>query len=369
MALSKGSKRFLIFLAVFAVLAGGAVVVGLQWLEDQTSGSDGPREPVEIEVAAGSSAASVASQLVDAGVVGNAFLFRRALEDEGIASRIVAGTYQFETGMGIDAAVDVLAAGPGTALAGESFRVTIPEGLTVAQTLERLEENSPHSAAEYQAVLDEERADPAAGPLEVPDWVPAFDEFGADIEVFEGLLFPETYEFRADATPEQVLQRMLDQVDQVMQGIPEEQVTGLEADAGLTRYDALILSSLVEREAKVDDERPLIARVLRNRVAENMLLQIDATLLYAAGDPAGGPGSIDTEIDSPYNTYQNPGLPPTPISGARSAALQAVFDPAEGDYRYYVVSPACDGSHNFAETLEEHNANVAAYRDAGRCES
>jgi UPF0755 protein len=100
---------------------------------------------------------------------------------------------------------------------------------------------------------------------------------------------------------------------------------------------------------------------------EGMRLQIDATVLYARGEHTDRVLFEDTEIDSPYNTYAIDGLPPTPISGAGRAAIEAAFDPEDVSYRYYVLDPACDGTHVFADTLDEHNSNVAAFRDAGGC--
>ena len=364
MALSKGSKAFLIaltgLLAVAAIVIGG----GWWWVNQQVAGVPGEGDPVEVEVAEGATASSIGSQLAEQDVIRNGLAFRIIARTRGVDSSFSAGTYELETGMSVDEALDALAAGP---MEPERIRFVIPEGLTVAQTLDRMAEGSPHDVAAYREVLDAAEQDRESGPLRVPEWVPPFDQFADDIEVWEGLLYPKTYEFEMDATPEVILQAMLDQVEVAMASASPSAVSEAEA-AGLTRYDALIIASLVEREARVAGEWAEIAAVIRNRIDEGMPLQIDATLLYAAGTPEGGPSAVDTEVESPYNTYQNPGLPPTPISGARPEAIQAVFQPADSDYLYYVVAPECDGSHRFAETLEEHNQNVQAYRDADRCQ-
>lgn len=364
MALSKGSKAFLIaltgLLAVAAIVIGG----GWWWVDQQVSGVPGEGDPVEFEVPEGATAASIGSQLAEEDVIRNGLAFRIIARTRGVDASFAAGTYALETGMSVDEALDALAAGP---MEPERIRFTVPEGLTVAQTLARVAEASPHDVEAYRAVLDTARQDPQGGPLRVPEWVPPFDQFETDIEVWEGLLYPKTYEFELDATPEAILQAMLDQTEIAMATASPSAVQEAEAQ-GLTRYDALIIASLVEREARVEGEWAEIAAVIRNRLDEGMPLQIDATLLYAAGTPGAGPAAVDTEVESPYNTYQNPGLPPTPISGARPEAIQAVFVPAESEYLYYVVAPECDGSHRFAETLEEHNQNVQAYRDADRCQ-
>jgi UPF0755 protein len=168
------------------------------------------------------------------------------------------------------------------------------------------------------------------------------------------------------ATPLEVLQRMVDQLDVELAAVPEELREGVEDD---DLYELLILASLIERETRVDDERPLVAGVISNRLAQGLRLQIDATVVYALG---GGPRDIvtleDLEVDSPYNTYRVDGLPPTPISGVGTAAFQAAFAPADTPFLFYVLDPACDGTHVFAETLEEHQVNVAAFRENNRCQ-
>lgn len=365
MALSKGSKAFLIALlglaAVAAIVVGGA----WWWVNQQVAGVPGEGDPVEFVVEEGATASSIGSSLADQDIIRNGLAFRIVAQQRGVDASFSAGTYELETGMSVDEVLEALAGGP---MAPEVLRVTIPEGLTVAQTLSRLAENTPFSVDEYRSVLDAARADRESGPLTVPSWVPPFGEFADDVEVFEGLLYPKTYDFDPDeVTADAVLQAMLNEVEVAMASASPSAVQEAEA-AGLSRYDALIIASLVEREARVGGEWPEIAAVIRNRIDEGMLLQIDATLLYAAGDPEGGPSSVNTEVESPYNTYQNPGLPPTPIAGARPEAIRAVFQPAESDFLYYVVAPECDGSHRFAETLDEHNQNVQAYRDADRCQ-
>ncbi len=364
MALSRSSRRFLIAIAIGLAIVLGVVGSGMWWINQQLAGDPGPGDPVQVEIPAGASASQIGEVLEDADVIRNALAFRFRARSEGLDANITAGVYDLETGMSVDEAIAALGEGP---IANQVVRMTIPEGLTVAQTLQRLADQGPHDVAAYRAVLDATRRGGPDAPLRLPEWMPALDSFDPDIEVFEGLLFPLTYEFDEDVTAAEVLQELIDQVEIVMATPPPSAIAEAEA-AGISRYEALVIASLVEREARVPGEWDEIAAVIRNRIDRGMLLQIDATLLYAAGDPAGGPSSIDTSIDSPYNTYARAELPPTPIAGARPEALRAVFSPAASDYLYYVVAPECDGSHRFATTLDEHNNNVAAYRQAGRCQ-
>lgn len=396
MRLSRGSRWFL----AFAILGVAGLAAGVWYLDTEVFVDDVVAgEPVEYTVQRGASVRFVGDELEELGVVRSSFRFRSAAEDAELATSLQPGLFELETGMEIEEAIEVLAAGP---LAPPTIAFTVPEGLTVEQTLEVLAEQFPgHEVEDYREVLDARRdvdldagaedgeaegdgedgedggedqngdrdlaAQAAlAGLLTVPDWVPDPARAPSDLEAFEGLLWPETYQIDDTAGPQQVLQRMVDQLGVELRAVPEELRAGV-AEEDL--YEQLILASLIERETRVDAERSEVAGVIANRLQQDMRLQIDATVVYALG---GGPRDIvsfdDLEVDSPHNTYRIEGLPPTPISGVGRAAFQAAFDPAETDNLFYVLDPACDGSHRFAETFEEHEANVAAFRENNRCQ-
>lgn len=367
--LSRGSRNFLIVLVVGIV----AVVVAVLLIGDQLNplGGNGvePGQPVELTVEPGQSVRAVGDQLVDLGVVSSGLRFRVAAEDAELASVLQPGTFELETGMSNDQAIEVLAAGP-TAGAGNDVRFTVQEGLTVEQTLARLgEQFDEYTAEDFRAVLDErtEAGSNADGVLQLPDWVPEPAEAGDEVlEPYEGLLFPQTYDVRSDATARDVLQRMVDELARAADGVDEAERDALEA-RGLSRYEGLVLSSLIERETRVDDERETVSGVIANRLEDGMRLQIDATVLYARGEPTDRVLIEDTQIDSPYNTYQVDGLPPTPISGVGNASFLAAYRPGETTARYYVLAPECDGTHRFADTLDEHNQNVQAFRATDGC--
>jgi UPF0755 protein len=363
MALSRGSRWFLAF-GVLA-LAG---VAGALWWADTTLFEDDvePGQPVEYTVERGQSVRGVGDDLAELGVVRNPVRFRLAADDAGLSETLQPGQFEFETGMSIEAVIEVLDAGP---LAPPTVRFTVPEGLTVAQTLVRLDDSfDEFTAEEFDAVLAERRAAGENGDelLRVPGWVPEPGEVPEEFEAFEGLLWPQTYEVDDTAQPLEVLQVMLDQLATELDQVPQDLRGDLDDDA---LYERLIIASLIERETRVDAERGTVAGVIANRIEEGMRLQIDATVVYAV---EGGATDIvsteDTEVDSPYNTYRVDGLPPTPISGVGTAAFRAAFDPEDVPFVYYVLDPACDGTHQFAETLDEHNVNVAAFREGGRCQ-
>jgi UPF0755 protein len=172
----------------------------------------------------------------------------------------------------------------------------------------------------------------------------------------EGFLFPKTYEFVRQGLDERtVLQSMLDQFRTEVRDLPWDAAD----DLGLSSYEVVIVASMIEREAKVDDERALIAGVIYNRLAQGWTLGIDATLLYDDPSPDGELSTVDIETDTPYNTRINAGLPPTPIANPGLASIRAALQPRSTDFMFYVLC-ADDGSHRFSETLAEHEANVDA---------
>ena len=402
MRLSRGSKWFLAFFML--LIAAGAA--GVYWLDTNLFQEDFEAGvPVEYEVARGQTLRSVGDELAELNVIRSSVRFRLTADEEDLSTGLQPGLFEFETGMEIEEAIEVLAAGP---LVPPQIRFTVREGLTVEQTLARLDDQfDAYIVDDFRAVLGArlQAGENALGTLQIPEWVPEpaglpGPDNDPDIEPFEGLLFPETYDVADDATPLEILQRMVEQLGRTLDAIPEavddpgavsedeepaDEDTGEPADEDadedadgegslvddleLTFYERLVLASLIERETRVDEERELIAGVIANRLAEGMRLQIDATVVYALG---AGPTDIVTldnlEVEHPHNTYRIDGLPPTPIAGAGAASLQAAFNPEATPFFFYVLDAACDGTHVFAETGEEHNVNVEAFRDAGRCQ-
>jgi UPF0755 protein len=171
----------------------------------------------------------------------------------------------------------------------------------------------------------------------------------------EGFLFPETYFVREDSDADGVIQRLLDQFGDEAEALPWANAEAL----GVTPYEVVIIASMIEREAALDRERPVIAGVIYNRLKIGMTLGIDATLLYDDPTPDGQLSFSDLEFDSPYNTRINAGLPPTPIASPGRASLAAALNPADTPFLFYVLCGA-DGHHAFGETAAEHEANRVA---------
>ena len=341
------------------VIIGGALVVGIaalflgaRLLAGVVGGSAASTLPpgieVTVEVPAGASARTIADLLEEAGVI-SAGEFDREVRAMGVAERLRAGTYVLTTGMSPTEVADILLEGPAS---GTADRVTVIEGLTINEILASLAEQTTFTVPEFEQAL-------LSGAVTSPFLVDVPADTAPLIR-WEGLLYPASYDLPESATPTVILNSMAAEMVRRVESIDWSRI----GELGVSRYQAITVASLVEREAKLDEERPLIASVIYNRLDEGMPLQIDATVIYALGENPGRVLADDLEIDSPYNTYLNLGLPPTPIGAVRHASLAAAADPARTGYFFYVLSGE-DGSHGFSETYEQHQEKVRQAKATG----
>ncbi|WP_051276609.1 endolytic transglycosylase MltG [Desulfovirgula thermocuniculi] len=270
---------------------------------------------------------------------GGAFSFYARLK--GVDSQLKAGRYTFTTSMPLGELVDRLVAGE-----AEVRVVTIPEGFTVNQIADLLEREGLASRQEFLT---------AAANADFP--YPFIKNLPPGPNRLEGYLYPDTYYLGYNLAPQEIIEMMLSRFAQKMK---ELDYSRRAEQAGLTLHQAVTIASMVEREAKVDEERPLIAGVILNRLRLGMPLQVDATVQYALGTHRAKLYYRDLGVNSPYNTYLFSGLPPGPIACPGEASLLAAVLPARTEYLYYVARP--DGTHAFARTLEEHNANKKKYQ-------
>lgn len=351
------SRILKVALVGLGVVLGAVVVIGGASYLGRTVGdaigpgdvSDNPVdvEPgleVTVEIPPGSTGQDIGAILAAQGVVRSALEFEVAVRNVDAAQRLQAGTYELMTLMDPAEVVAELVIGPGASV----YRVTVIEGLRVQEILTALAETTPHEYSEYEtALLD---GSVTTSLVEMPEQ--------PTLANWEGLLFPDTYEFAQTAEPAAILQRMAATMEQRVDSIDWSAWEAL----GYTPYQGLVLASLIESEVLLDEERPTVSSVIHNRLAEGMKLDIDATVLYALG--TRDVAEFNRDIDSPYNTYIVTGLPPTPISAPGRASLEAAATPAATPYFYYVLSDL-EGHHAFAETLEEHNSNVAQAREDG----
>lgn len=298
---------------------------------------------VTVYVAPGSSTAQVAQALRENGVVRSPLAFRALARLTRADGRLQSGEYEFEPGM---FAWDVIA----SLTTGRViyYSVTVREGLTVEQIASLIEERGFGQRDEILALCRDASLLPVA--------VPA-DAGGRVRYALEGYLFPDTYYVRRGMSGKEIVQMMLKRFSAVF----TRDLTDRAARAGMRPHEVATLASIVEREAQASEERAVIAGVYLNRLRIGMKLDADPTVAYALGEEPGyAPLLRDLEVDSPYNTYTNAGLPPGPIGNFGAASLEAVLAPAKVDYLYFVAKN--DGTHAFARTLAEHNRNVAIYQ-------
>lgn len=321
-------------------------------ISNESTGTVTIEEGLEVDVAIspGSTAKSIAAALFDSGVIADTGEFESAVKTRGVPDQLKAGEYLLVTGTDMDTLIDILVEGPDPA---DVYRVTVIEGLTIEEVLASLSDQTGYTVTQLAAPLTNGTIDSPYLPEEAPE---GYD----DIIRWEGLLAPDTYEFRREAGPAEIVGAMVDTLASRVSGTDWSKLE----EMGLDAYDGLIIASLIEKEAKLNDERPIIASVITNRLDAGIALQIDATIIYSLGENKGEVTLDDLQTDSPYNTYLNPGLPPTPIGGVRVASIDAAAEPEVTDYFYYVLINS-DGTHGFSETLEEHNRKKAEAKDAG----
>ena len=338
------SARLALILVIFAGMLGGAAFLVYNWISNQIDPSGPPGEEVIVAIPQGASTNDIARLLTDESVVSNALVTRIAWRGDGPYQ---AGDYQFNFNMSLSEAEAVLAAGP-LVLPGQS--VTLPEGLWLTDITDRLLDSLPEfDQAELNSALYSGSIRSSFQP-------------GGNINL-EGLLFPDTYQVGEDDFEDEagLVTRMVEQFDSVA---TELGYSDALTRTGLTPYEVVIVASMVEEEARVPQDRAKIARVIYNRIAQDMRLEIDATVLYAIQRHTADLTVEDLATDSPYNTRLYKGLPPTPIATPGRAALEAALNPEEGDWLFYVLADA-DGSHFFTDDYNEFLNQVNRSRADG----
>ena len=294
---------------------------------------------VHVKVAEGMTTSEIADVLEAKEVIASSLKFRIISRLRGYEGQLKPGTYVFATGMNDE---DVFA----KLLNGEKYlvRFTIPEGFGVKEIAERL----------YSLDL-----------VDKEDFLKAAEDFAPygymrkhkNVRyAAEGFLFPETYSVESDAPIDEILKMMAGEFDSRITPQMRERAKEL----GLSLYDLTTLASLVEREVRYPEDRAIVAQVFLKRLKMNMPLQTDATLQYLLDEPKEDVTLKDTEIDSPYNTYKNVGLPPGPIANAGMEAFEAVLHPANTDYLYFVADR--QGHNHYSYTYDEHLVLVNQYR-------
>ena len=311
-------------------------------------------KPVTITIYEADTMEDITNKLYDAGLIRYKSLFNLYASISDAKEDIQPGIYDLNTRYDYHALVNFMT----PRSSREVIQLTIPEGYTCRQIFNLLEENRICTAVDIGAYA-------ASGELD-DYWFLENVTRGTDY-CLEGFLFPDTYQFYKNSTPREALEKMLDNFNVRFSEEMRAQIDTLNAEVtggGYTVREVTIVASLIEKESAAPSESPKIAGVIYNRLFRwgdtPAYLNIDATLVYAQN---GDNSTIDTHMDSPYNTYTNIGLTPTPIANPGLSSLQAALNPDMHDYYYYVLNPAT-GMHQFSETLEEHEAYRAQFAAA-----
>jgi UPF0755 protein len=351
--------------AIVAIMIAGAVG---WWYLGKINPPGAPGDVQSFTVNEGDDLASVAARLVDDGLISDVGVFEWYVARDG-GLELIPGYYQIRPNDHMGNVLGRLRTPPGQTYT----KVTFPEGFTIERMADRLESSVTRlTAAEFLAAASDGSIRSSYQPLGVTS--------------LEGLLFPDTYQVSNAESEGQVIERMIALMERVGD---QEDIVNRSAALGRTPYEMLIIASMIEREAKVPEDRAKISRVIHNRLFQTALgepipLQIDATVLYGAGQSGLDlelPFSTLRQIDTPWNSYTRLGLPATPIANPGRASIEAALNPAPnppaGDpicaelpdptrciYRYYVIADE-DGRHVFASEAWQHDRNVELARQAG----
>ncbi len=347
MAKNKSKGKFtkvLITLALILVLGAATALFGYNYM---LSPIDDQATSVEVEIPSGSSLTYISEALKDAGLVRNALVYKLYVKIEGLDSSLKAGDYEFNTSMSAEDLTALLLEGTQR----ETMRITIREGLDSYRISNYLEETGLFSAELFLKEIEDNF-----------DYYQDKYDFLRDVDpsskrdcLLEGYLFGDTYDVYIDASPRDVIEKMLNRFDKAFK---DEYYTRCD-ELGITIDEAVTMASIVERETIAESELKRVAGVFYNRIDDGILLQSCATLQYIYKDYQYTFTYKQMQTENPYNTYKFKGLTPGPIANFRESALEAALYPEEHEYYYFCAKG--DGTSAFAKTLSQHESNIRKY--------
>ncbi|MFW5985552.1 MAG: endolytic transglycosylase MltG [Halanaerobiaceae bacterium] len=301
------------------------------------------REGVVVKIEPGFSTDEIATHLYENKIIHSPLFFKLITSISGVEQKLQAGYYLFSPADSLKEVISDLESGR-----VDNFKLTLPEGFTIQETIDRLVELTDYEEEDFLELVHNREL--IEDYMTVPD-----QEF---IYPLEGFLYPSTYSIPRNFGPEAILRIMLREfVNRWGERLDEESGT-------YTPFEIVVIASMVEKEARLSEEKEIIAGVIYNRLEEEMLLQIDATVQYSLEQRQQILLFSDLRRDSLYNTYLYQGLPPGPIASPGDESLKAALDPADTDYMFYFARE--DGSHIFSETYQEHKDKLEDYRDQTR---
>ncbi len=338
--MAKKKRKTRIPVILIALVLAMAVIIGMPYIKELVANTSAEGDIVTIEIPMGASTEDIGEILKEHKLIKSVTIFkvRAKLSENG--SKMNYGSFNLNDGMCIPDIIDTLA---GTYATRPTVMFTVPEGFSVQQIASRAEALGICTKDAFLKALEEDYN------YSFLKDIPSYD--GVHYRL-QGFLYPETYEFYTDSTPRDIIERMLGQF--------EKETKGIKIPKDKSLYEVVTVASMLEREALLDSEMPRIAGVIKNRLDKGMHLQVDATVQYAVTKGEYNINRvtyIDLEIDSPYNTYRNTGLPAGPISNVSAEGIKAALNPEKHDYLYYHTDTVKnDGSHIFTKTYEEHLA-------------
>ena len=297
---------------------------------------DSPKD-VSISIPASTSSMAIGEILHENGLIKHPLIFRYEIVSKGVGGKLKAGDYELSTGMDVDEIIDSLTKG---GRSQNTARFTIPEGYEMREIADRLAQEEIVNKDRFLELVSDK-----ANFEEEYDFLKLLDD-GQDLE---GFLFPSTYEIFLGSSEEEVIEKMLEGFEKIY----EEDLKSKIQEMDLDLNEIITMASIVEREGKVEEELPIMSAVFHNRIEEGMMLQSCATVQYILGERKPILSNEDTRTPSPFNTYINQGLPPSPIASPGKVALLAAVNPADVDYLFFVLT-GDDGTHTFTKTYDEH---------------
>lgn len=331
-------KVILIFFALIILVSAVSAVLLYNYymnsINNPMAGS-GSAKVIEMTINKGTSPTQISEQLLSEGLIKDSTMFKIYLKYSKLDGKIKAGNYEFNTGMTVIQLVDKMVKGD---VKRDTVKITIPEGYEIKEI----------AAAFEKAGIVKKEAFLEASQKSYPEYDFLKNLPNRTVKL-EGYLFPDTYEFARDVTAEQIVRKMLDRFGDVF----DSNMRKKAAEMKLSVDQVITMASIVEREAKLANERNLVSAVFYNRIKKSMRLESCATVQYALGERKEKLLYADLEIKSPYNTYRNDGLPIGPIANPGKASIDAALNPANVNYLFFVAKEDGSGAHAFTITYDE----------------
>lgn len=334
------SKKIVVFIIAVLILIIVATFVVIQQMGPYNKDN---KEDIVIDIPTGSALSQVTDILKENNLIKNKTLFKLYVRVSNNSSKLKSGKYLFNQTYSNKEIIEDLSEGK---VYNDGIKITVPEGSTSFEIMDILVKNKLGEKSAYEKLIN--------NPKEFKEKFKFLDD--EKIKSLEGFLYPSTYYFSEKQSEKEVLEHMLETFDSKY----TDKLQKKQNELNKSLYEVVNLASIVEKEAVLDEDRPIIASVFYNRIKIDMPLQSDATIQYIFKERKKSITYNDLKIDSPYNTYKVVGLPPTPIANPGIKSIEAVLYPANTEYLYFVAT--IEGGNTYSKTYEEHVKNVEKYR-------